>query len=154
MLLFVKYNIKYFCHRFVIPFELKLLYEKVIYLGGVLMKIKRFLSLFVATALILSTFTTFAADNYTDEIFITSAPHKESIDYSDKSNWAYWNEGTEKSADLFFVCPTVDMGKDGNFNSDVTNEKYRESFVGAINMELGIYNYNFMDNCKLYYFKI
>ena len=104
------------------------------------MKIKRLLSLFVATVLVLSTFTTFAADNYTDEIFIISAPHKESIDYSDKSNWAYWNEGTEKSADLFFVCPTVDMGKDGNFNSDVTNEKYRESFVGAINMELGIYD--------------
>ena len=32
------------------------------------------------------------------------------------------------------------MGKDGNFSSDVTNEKYRESFVGATNMELGIYD--------------
>ncbi len=54
--------------------------------------------------------------------------------------WAYWNNGEGKSADLFFVCPTVDMGKDGNFISDITNEKYRDSFLGAINMELGIYD--------------
>ena len=104
------------------------------------MKIKRLFSLFVALVLCLTSFTVFAADNLTEEIIMISAPYEESIDYSQMSNWAYWNEGEEKPADLFFVCPTVDMGKDGNFNSDVTNEKYRESFVGAINMELGIYD--------------
>ena len=32
-----------------------------------------------------------------------------SIDYSDMFNWAYWSEGEGKEADLFFICPTVDM---------------------------------------------
>lgn len=105
------------------------------------MERKRFLSLFVAAILSLSAFTTFAADDLTEELFVISEEVKdEDIDYSDKANWAYWNEGEGKEADLFFVCPTVDMGKDGNFNADAENEKYRKSFVGAINMELGIYN--------------
>lgn len=63
-----------------------------------------------------------------------------SVDYADKDNWAYWNEGDNKKGDLFIVCPTVDMGKSGNFNADISNEKYRKSFTGALNMELGIYN--------------
>ena len=92
------------------------------------MKMKRFLSLFIAIVLCLSSFTVLA-DNV-----------EESVDYSDMSNWAYWNEGNEKQADVFFVCPTVDMGRDGNYIADITNEKYRKSFLGAINMELGIYD--------------
>ena len=32
----------------------------------------------------------------------------EGVDYSDASNWAYWKDGENKQADLFFVCPTVD----------------------------------------------
>ena len=102
---------------------------------------KRLLSLFIAVVLCLSMTTVFSTDAPTKEIFIISAPtQEESIDYADMSNWAYWNEGEKKSSDLFFVCPTVDMGKGGNFNGDIGNEKYRESFVGAINMELGIYD--------------
>lgn len=62
------------------------------------------------------------------------------VDYSSEDNWAYWNEGENKQADLFIVCPTVDMGRSGNLNADITNENYRESFIGALNMELGIYN--------------
>ena len=125
------------------------------------MKIKRFLSLFTVVVLCLSSFTTFAydvievaqatseeiiveaedvADDPTEEIVAMPEDDDGSIDYSDMSNWAYWNEGNEKQADLFFVCPTVDMGKGGNLISDIESEKYRESFVGAINMELGIYN--------------
>ncbi|MBR5478755.1 MAG: DUF3089 domain-containing protein [Clostridia bacterium] len=122
------------------------------------MKFKRVLSLFIVIALCLSYFTAFAydANEALKEIIVETKdasddPTEElvampddgvdgSIDYSDMSNWAYWNEGKEKKADLFFVCPTVDMGKDGNYISDIENEKYRESFVGAINMELGIYN--------------
>ena len=56
------------------------------------------------------------------------------------SFWSRWNNEEDKPADLFFVCPTVDMGKEGNFNSYITDEKYRESFDGATNMELGIYD--------------
>ena len=114
------------------------------------MKGKRFLSLFVAVLLCLSSFTVFAED-VAEEIIITAEetvviPEEEQeekegkVDYSDMSNWAYWNEGEDKQADLFFVCPTVDMGKAGNFVADISNEKYRSSFVGATNMELGIYN--------------
>jgi len=54
--------------------------------------------------------------------------------------WSRWNNGDDKPADLFFVCPTVDMGKEGNYNAYITDEKYRESFDGATNMELGIYD--------------
>lgn len=74
---------------------------------------------------------------YTNEEFFA---YITSVDYSDKQNWAYWNDGENKTADLFIVCPTVDMGKGGNLNADIKNEKYRESFKGALNMELGIYS--------------
>ena len=74
---------------------------------------------------------------YTNEEFFD---YITTVDYSDENNWAYWNEGENKQADLFIVCPTVDMGKGGNLNADLANEKYRSSFVGALNMELGIYN--------------
>ena len=121
------------------------------------MKFKRFSSLVIAVVLCLSSFTAFAYDtekNLTtseeiaveaenaadDPVAIPENKEDGTIDYSDASNWVYWNEGKEKQADLFFVCPTVDMGKDGNMISDMESEKYRESFVGAINMELGIYN--------------
>lgn len=61
------------------------------------------------------------------------------IDYSNDDNWAFWDDKDGKQADLFMVCPTVDMGKSGNFNADIADETYRSSFVGALNMELGIY---------------
>ena len=103
------------------------------------MKIKRILSLFLAIILCMTSFVVFAADDPTEEIIIVSSPEEEYIDYSDMYFWSHWNNGEDKQADLFFVCPTVDMGKDGNFNADIHSEKYRESFDGAINMELGIY---------------
>ena len=103
------------------------------------MKTKKLLSFFIAIVLCLSSFASFATDNPTEEIIASSLGELEFVDYSNMLNWAYWNNGNDKPADLFFVCPTVDMGKDGNFNSDITNEKYLESFVGATNMELGIY---------------
>ncbi len=119
------------------------------------MKTKRFLSLFVAVLLCISSFAVFAEEATEveialDDIFeddsaegIVAMPEDDddgSVDYSDISNWAYWNAGEDKTADLFFVCPTVDMGKGGNLVADIANEKYRSSFVGATNMELGIYN--------------
>ena len=109
------------------------------------MKSKRLLSLFIAIILCLSSFTVLAVDEV-EEIVVEETVHEEAVDYSDISNWAYWEDGAEKDADLFFICPTVDMGKDGNFNSDIKNEKYRQSFIGAINMELGIYK----DNATVY----
>ena len=146
------------------------------------MKTRRFLSLFIAVLLCLSTFSVFADETAAETVINAdglfaqenTVPSKEpaddpgeentvrseesagdvseelvampeddddgSIDYFDMSNWAYWDEGEDKTADLFFVCPTVDMGKGGNLIADINNEKYRSSFVGATNMELGIYN--------------
>lgn len=104
------------------------------------MKLRRILCLFVAIALCVTAFTVFAADDLAEEIIVESSPENEYVDYSNMFHWACWNKGEGKNADLFFVCPTVDMGKDGNYISDIANEKYRESFLGATNMELGIYD--------------
>ena len=60
-------------------------------------------------------------------------------DYALPENWAYLAEGDGKAADLFLICPTVDMGEDGNLNMLMDDEAVKESFVGALNMERGIY---------------
>ena len=58
-------------------------------------------------------------------------------DYSKAENWAYFDLGEQKSADLFLVCPTVDT-KD-EYNMSMNDEKVKKSFLGALNMERGIY---------------
>lgn len=65
-------------------------------------------------------------------------------DYSRPSNWAYYGIGdeTEKPADLFLVCPTVDMGLQGNRRMSLEDAAMKEKFVGALNMERGIYEEN------------
>lgn len=59
--------------------------------------------------------------------------------YSDTENWAYFAEGEGKKVDLFLICPTVDMGTSGNYNMSMSDTETKESFVGALNMEKGIY---------------
>ena len=68
------------------------------------------------------------------------------VDYSDPSSWAYFGIGEGKEADLFIICPTVDMGLDGEDNMDMDDGKTRASFTGALNMERGIYE----DECTMY----
>ena len=64
-----------------------------------------------------------------------------SIDYSDAANWAYCENGvSEKQADVFFVCPTVYSGDENSFNMPLSDEKAKKSFIGATNMEKGIYD--------------
>ena len=104
------------------------------------MKTRRILSLFMAIIFCLSPFSVFAEDVISEEYVYEYSPFDEYVDYSNMYFLSRWNKGEDKPADLFFVCPTVDMGKEGNFNSYITDEKYRESFDGATNMELGIYN--------------
>ena len=70
------------------------------------MKTKRFLSLILAVLLCLSPFTAFA-----EEIVMEYSPFDEYVDYSNMYFWSRWNNGDDNPADLFFVCPTVDMGK-------------------------------------------
>lgn len=62
-------------------------------------------------------------------------------DYSDAANWAYLEtEDTEKAADVFFICPSVYGGSDDACNMSLSDMDTKESFVGAINMEKGIYD--------------
>jgi hypothetical protein len=63
----------------------------------------------------------------------------DTLDYSQNGNWAYYAAGEGKEADLFLICPTVDMGKNENYNMSMDDEATKESFVGALNMERGIY---------------
>ena len=58
-------------------------------------------------------------------------------DYSQPENWAYFAIGEEKHADLFLVCPTVDMLDE--YNMSMTDGSTKASFLGALNMERGIY---------------
>ncbi len=65
------------------------------------------------------------------------------ISYSDAGNWAYYeNEELNKSADVFFVCPTVYGGADNQFNMSLDDKETCASFLGATNMEKGIYDDN------------
>lgn len=72
-------------------------------------------------------------------LFSGCSDKADGIDYSKTENWAYHAVGEGKAADLFLICPTVDMGKAGNFNMSMDDEKTKSSFVGALNMERGIY---------------
>lgn len=62
-------------------------------------------------------------------------------DYSNIANWAYFeSDATDKNADVFFVCPTVYFGSDDSYNMELTDEDTKEIFLGATNMEKGIYD--------------
>lgn len=68
--------------------------------------------------------------------------YTEALNYSDKENWAYYGIGENKEADLFIVCPTVDMGYKNNYNMSMSDEEVRGYFIGELNMEKGIYEKN------------
>lgn len=67
-------------------------------------------------------------------------------DYADAGSWAYWRVGKSKPADLFIVCPTVDLGAGGNKNMSLTDNEAKKNFYGALNMERGIYE----QHCRMY----
>ena len=62
------------------------------------------------------------------------------VDYSKQENWVLWNYGEEKDADVFFITPTVDMGREGNSNADISLEKTKKRFEGALNQELMLFS--------------
>ena len=66
--------------------------------------------------------------------------------YNDGASWAYWRVGEGKAADLFIICPTVDLGTDGHTNMSLADEQTNASFVGALNMQRGIYD----ADCRMY----
>ena len=89
-------------------------------------KIKRALVLMMAALMLLT-------------VCCACSPEEDTVDYSQSENWAYYAQGTGKEADLFLICPTVDMGEDGEYNMSMYDTETKESFVGALNMERGIY---------------
>lgn len=69
---------------------------------------------------------------------------QDALDYADAENWAYYGIGEDKDADLFLICPTVDMNDE--FNMSMDDEETKASFLGALNMERGIYE----DSTRMY----
>ncbi len=65
-------------------------------------------------------------------------------DYADADNWAYFGIGEDRAADVFLICPTVDMQDEWNMSMD--DAATRASFLGALNMERGIYE----ESARLY----
>lgn len=82
-----------------------------------------------------------AADNTTKE---NEAGIVSEVDYSSEENWAYAGIGEGKEADVFLICPTVDV-KD-EWNMSLSDEETKASFLGALNMERGIYE----ESARLY----
>ena len=70
-------------------------------------------------------------------IFGGCAGQEKGPDYSDPQLWAYLETKEEKEADVFFICPTV-YGGEGNMALD--DGETMGSFLGATNMEKGIYD--------------
>ncbi|MDD4847874.1 MAG: DUF3089 domain-containing protein [Bacteroidales bacterium] len=74
---------------------------------------------------------------------LTACIEPNNISYSNTGNWAYFeNDQTQKSADIFFIAPTVYGGDDTSFNMPMDDITVRANFLGAINMEKGIYDDN------------
>lgn len=67
--------------------------------------------------------------------------------YSDNDNWAYLESDMKnKEADLFFICPTVYGGDENTFNMSLDDQEAKASFLGATNMEKGIYD----ERCRVF----
>ncbi len=60
--------------------------------------------------------------------------------YAQADNWAYLETEETQSADVFFLCPTVYAGQEDCWNMPLEDEAAKASFLGAINMEKGIYD--------------
>lgn len=66
--------------------------------------------------------------------------------YANSNNWAYNGIGENKDCDLFLICPTVYGGTDDEYNMSLEDTETKESFLGALNMERGIYE----ETCRMY----
>ncbi|MBO4916243.1 MAG: DUF3089 domain-containing protein [Oscillospiraceae bacterium] len=61
----------------------------------------------------------------------------DTMDYADAANWAYFELGEDKGVDVFLICPTVDTLSERN--SLDLNDKLKERFIYALDLEKGIY---------------
>lgn len=71
-------------------------------------------------------------------LFAGSKNRNTTLDYSDMSNWAIYPEESLYDVDVFFIAPT--SGYDDSYNMKMDDEKYKAAFIGASNMEKGIYD--------------
>ena len=60
--------------------------------------------------------------------------------YAQAENWAYLETDKTADADVFFICPTVYGGGEDSFNMSMDDETTKSDFLGAINMEKGVYD--------------
>ena len=60
--------------------------------------------------------------------------------YAQAGNWAYLEVDKTADADVFFICPTVYGGDEDCFNMPMDDEDAKNDFLGATNMEKGIYD--------------
>lgn len=73
--------------------------------------------------------------------FAGCSEKQNAVDYSEEANWAYMQTDTDgKNADVFFVCPTVYMGSSESQNMSLDDTETKANFLGATNMEKGIYD--------------
>ncbi len=64
-------------------------------------------------------------------------PVRGGLDYGDPDNWAYFRMGEDRDADVFLICPTVDIRSAANA-LDI-NDDFKVIFDLALDMEKGIY---------------
>lgn len=88
---------------------------------------KKFAALFVALFLVLSL------------VGCQKTETQDSI-YAQKENWAYLETDKTGDADVFFICPTVYGGGEDSYNMPMNDEDAKSDFLGATNMEKGIYD--------------
>lgn len=88
---------------------------------------KKFAALFVALFLVLSL------------VGCQKTETQDSI-YAQKENWAYLETDKTADADVFFICPTVYGGGEDSYNMPMDDEDAKSDFLGATNMEKGIYD--------------
>ena len=63
------------------------------------------------------------------------------VDYGNIQNWAYAETDiTGKNADVFFIAPTVYGGTEDAQNMSMNDVETKAAFLGATNMEKGIYD--------------
>ena len=73
-------------------------------------------------------------------IFGSSVPALAKTDYKKAENWAFKPTQATKPVDVFFLAPAVYRGKKGSYNMSLKDKETKQKFVGAINMEKGIYD--------------
>ena len=77
----------------------------------------------------------------------TGCANQTVTDYAKSANWAYLeSDKREKKADVFFICPTVYFGESGSENMSLSDDDSMGNFLGAINMEKGIY----AEDCRFF----